>query len=561
MVGQPARDDAPRYETLFRLAVGGMATVYVGTVRGALGFRQLVAIKKPHAHLLHSPEFRQAFLTEARLASLLHHANVVDVRDVEATQDEVNLIMDYVEGASLGDLLQAASIGGPLVAPSVAVRIVLDACAGLHAAHELTDERGRPLNLVHRDISPQNLLVGLDGVTRVADFGVAKFSRKAGQSTTDGNLKGKLAYMAPEYLRAQGVDRRLDVFAMGVVLWEALTGQRLFRGQSEADTLQRVLEHSAPPVSSIVPAAGTSFDAIVDTALAKLRDQRFDNAEAMATALESSARGAGLLAGHRDVAELVRRSVGQLLDERRTLIRSRLAHEPSVVSAMVEPGRVPVELAPTESAPTLREPSGEREKSALGLGAESSPSPVTLASANASAELPVPRGAATGKVEGITLRSELSEPIEIPAASPAEEPSSRPFIPGVGRLGRYVAPMFGGLVVAVVGTAMLLHKADPSPGEPSALAGFPAVSPPAPTASSSASPAPSTPASAALTADTSVSSSPAPSVRLPAHAATVRQGSSSAPVHPSSPPRQAAPVASPRKVHDTDPPPNPYAPP
>jgi eukaryotic-like serine/threonine-protein kinase len=267
MAGRPARDAAPRYETLFRLAAGGMATVYVGTVRGALGFRQLVAIKKPHPHLLRSSDFRRELVTEARLASLLHHAHVVDVRDVEATDDGVSLIMDYVEGASLGELLQIASAGGPSVTADVAVRIVLDACTGLQAAHELCDERGRPLNLVHRDISPQNLLVGVDGVTRVADFGVAKFDRKSGQSTTDGNLKGKLAYMAPEYLRAEGVDRRLDIFAMGVVLWEALTGQRLFRGQHEADTLQRVLQHSAPPVSTIVPALGTGFDAIVDTAL------------------------------------------------------------------------------------------------------------------------------------------------------------------------------------------------------------------------------------------------------------------------------------------------------
>src|SRR5262249_2389395 len=210
-----------RYETLFQLAAGGMATVSLGTVRGAFGFRQLVAIKRPHAHLVADPDYKRDLLNEARLASLIHHANVVDVRDVEASGNEVSLVMDYVEGASLADLLQNALAGGPQVAPAVAVRIALDALAGLHAAHELSDERGQAVELVHRDVSPQNLLVGLDGVTRVTDFGVAKSASK-GASTTDGHLKGKIAYMAPEYLRGQTIDRRLDIFAMGIVLWETI---------------------------------------------------------------------------------------------------------------------------------------------------------------------------------------------------------------------------------------------------------------------------------------------------------------------------------------------------
>ncbi len=343
MPGEPAGDDKSRYETLFRLASGGMATVFVGTVRGAFGFRQLVAIKKPHAHLVADPAFRQALLREARLASLIHHANVVDVRDVEATDKEVSLVMDYVEGASLSELLKAYGGGDdegkverPLPA-GVAVRIVLDACAGLHAAHEQTDERGRPLRLVHRDISPQNLLVGVDGLTRVADFGVAKFKRKAESSTVAGVLKGKLAYMAPEYVKGEGIDRRFDVFAMGVVLWEALTGQRLFRGTHAADTLDKLLSHEVPSVSTFVPGLGTAFDAIVGTALAKNPDQRFDNASAMAAALESSARAVGLLVGHREVAELVKSAVGPRLEERKMLIRARLAHEPSVASATFDP--------------------------------------------------------------------------------------------------------------------------------------------------------------------------------------------------------------------------------
>ena len=327
--------DLPRYETLFRLAAGGMATVHLGTARGALGFRQIVAIKKPHKHLL-DPAFRKAFVTEARLASLLHHANVVDVRDIEVNEDEVSLIMAYVEGATFGELLQIGATGGPKVSPDIAVRVVLDACAGLHAAHELADERGRPLQLVHRDISPQNLLVGVDGVTRVADFGIAKFKSSGVVATSQGTLKGKVAYMAPEYLRGEKIDRRFDVFALGIVLWEGITGRRLFRAEFDTDTMDRVLHHDAPPVATFSPEVGSALDAVLQGALAKSPSDRFENAAAMAAALEASARSAGMLPGHREVADLVQSAVGAKLEERRAIIRERLANEPSVASVSFE---------------------------------------------------------------------------------------------------------------------------------------------------------------------------------------------------------------------------------
>jgi serine/threonine-protein kinase len=348
--GRAAQEEGARYEPILRLAAGGMGTVYVGTARGALGFRQLVAIKKPHPHLLLDPSFRASFVKEARLASLIHHANVVDVRDVEAIEDDVSMVMEYVEGASLWELLHVASRGGPEIPPGVAVRIVLDACAGLHAAHELTDEQGLPLNLVHRDISPQNLLVGLDGVTRVADFGVAKF-RTTGTNTTLGHMKGKLAYTAPECLQGCPVDRQIDVFAMGVVLWEALTGTRLFRGQHEIETMQRLVEYSPPPVSEAAPALGPELDEVVEMAIAKSREARFENVLAMASALESSARAAGLVAGHRDVAYLVFASAGADIEERRRLVRKRLAGEPSIATAGSDRMPVTTRLRPLEAAP------------------------------------------------------------------------------------------------------------------------------------------------------------------------------------------------------------------
>ncbi len=320
-----------RYETILKLASGGMATVYVGTVRGALGFRQLVAIKKPHPHLVGNADFRRELLAEAQLASMIHHANVVDVRDVELDKDNISLVMDYIEGASLGELLVAASKGIAALPPAVAVRIVLDACAGLHAAHELTDDKGRFIGLVHRDVSPQNILVGTDGVARVTDFGIAKIARRQA-NTEEGQLKGTLAYMAPEYLQGETIDRRFDVFGMGVVLWEAITGKRLFRGDHEAVTLQRVLSYHAPAVSSLVPQATPALDHVVAAAVEKKREDRFQTAAAMGAALETAAREAGLVASHTDVAALVRAAVGADLDERRTLIRARMAMEPAIAS-------------------------------------------------------------------------------------------------------------------------------------------------------------------------------------------------------------------------------------
>ena len=305
MAGAAPATSSSRYDTILKLASGGMATVWVGTVRGALGFRQLVAIKKPHPHLLGDPSFRSEIVAEARLASMIHHANVVDVRDVEIDGESISLVMDYIEGASLGELIVACANAGQPLPPRVAVRIAVDALAGLHAAHELVDERGRPVGLVHRDVSPQNILVGTDGIARVADFGVAKFARKNMAATSDGSLKGKLAYMAPEYLRGEAIDRRFDVFALGVVLWEALSGERCFRRKSEADTLQALLTHEPDPISKKVPELGTALDAILACALSKSREERFENAAAMAAALESTAGAAQLIAGHVEVAATV----------------------------------------------------------------------------------------------------------------------------------------------------------------------------------------------------------------------------------------------------------------
>ena len=333
-----------RYEILFKLASGGMATVYVGRARGSMGFSQLVAIKEPHPHLLDDPQYRKELIAEARLASLIHHVNVVDVRDVYVASDDVHgkqirLVMDYIEGASLGELLVAASRAGERLPVRVVVRVVLDACAGLHAAHELVDEKGRAVGLVHRDVSPQNLLVGVDGATRVSDFGVAKATAMA--TTHSGSLKGKLAYMSPEYVQGRAIDRRVDVFAIATVAWEALAGKRLFRGENDVDTAQRILSRDAPPLSKEVPELAP-FDGVLETALAKDPERRFATTQAFASALESVAQARGLVAGHAEVAAILKKLAGHELEARRAQVRDKLANEPGFISLMsAEPPSLP----------------------------------------------------------------------------------------------------------------------------------------------------------------------------------------------------------------------------
>ena len=354
-----------------KIASGGMATVFVGVLRGPLGFQQLVAIKRPHEHLLEDTGFRDALVREAQIAARIHHANVVDVRDVELTGASIQLVMDYVEGASLGQLIAAAGRAGQRLAPGVVVRIGLDACAGLAAAHALSDDEGRPLGVVHRDVSPQNILVGLDGVSKIADFGVAKAEDDSRAPTTVGTLKGKVGYMAPEYILGQRPDARVDVFAMGVVLWEALAGKRLFKGTNEGHALDRALREEAPLVSVARPEIGDALDDVVRRALEKDPAARFQSADELAAALEEAARRAGLFASAAEVSRVVRESVGDTLAERRKEVRARLTElglpATRAPSASILEAAAPQKEAPVAEATTHKVPAPEK-RGWIGIG-------------------------------------------------------------------------------------------------------------------------------------------------------------------------------------------------
>jgi serine/threonine-protein kinase len=273
-----------RYALYEEIAAGGMATVHFGRLLGPVGFSRTVAIKRLHPQFAKDPEFVSMFLDEARLAARIRHPNVVPTLDVVATQGELFLVMDYVQGESLSRLIRASRERQQRIPVRYVATIITGALHGLHAAHEAKNERGEPLRIVHRDISPQNVLVGSDGVSRVLDFGVAKAAGRM-QTTREGQLKGKLAYMAPEQIGGE-VTRQTDVYAAAIVLWEALTAQRLFTGDNEGQILSKVLSGEHMPPSALAPELPPELDAVVLRGLARQPAHRYATAREFAIALE-----------------------------------------------------------------------------------------------------------------------------------------------------------------------------------------------------------------------------------------------------------------------------------
>jgi eukaryotic-like serine/threonine-protein kinase len=278
-----------RYTILGRIASGGMATVHLGRLAGPLGFQRTVAIKRMLPQFAGDPEFVSMFLDEARLAARIRHPNVVPTLDVVNDLNELFLVMEYIQGETLARLLYRTSREGKLIPLPVVGAIFSGALHGLHAAHEARNEQGEPLSIVHRDISPQNIIVGVDGIPRVLDFGVAK---AAGQlySTHAGELKGKIPYMAPELLKGAKPSRRSDLFSASVVLWEAITGERLFDAQGEMAILKAVGDCRVEPPSTRMPGLPPGLDDVVMRGLQKLPEHRYPTARAMATALEECAQ-------------------------------------------------------------------------------------------------------------------------------------------------------------------------------------------------------------------------------------------------------------------------------
>jgi formylglycine-generating enzyme required for sulfatase activity/serine/threonine protein kinase len=308
-----------RYELQAEIASGGMASVHLARQVGAAGYSRIVAVKRLHERYARDPDFVAMFLDEARLVARIRHPNVVQTLDVVTeqgtAQGELFIVMEYVHGESLLKLLSTATLKGHAVPPRIAAAIITAVLHGLHEAHEARDEMGQPLGIVHRDVSPHNVLVGADGVARVIDFGVAKASSRI-TTTTEGQLKGKLSYMAPEQVTARPIDRRTDVYAAAVVLWELLTGAKLFHGPSEGAVIQQILAARIVPPSGGNPAVPTALDGIVTRGLSADPEKRFQTALEMAVAVGKAIDSASVV----EVSAWVRETCGREIEMKSQII-------------------------------------------------------------------------------------------------------------------------------------------------------------------------------------------------------------------------------------------------
>jgi serine/threonine-protein kinase len=319
-----------RYEVILPIAAGGMATVYLARVRGAAGFERDVALKLTHAHLLDNSEFVTGLLEEANIVVRIKHPNVVPVLDVVEDPQGVFLAMEYVEGDSLSGVLRRFRGTGTPLNPRYGLRILCDALQGLSAAHELTGDDGAPLGLVHRDFSPQNILVGLDGMARLTDFGIAKAASRLGETRT-GVVKGKISFMSPEQIRAKGpVDSRVDVWAAGAVAWEVVAGRRLYVVDGdEVGVLFKIVEEPVPSLAEHAPHVPAGVIEVIHAALQKDPSHRIPTAAAFRSALLEACRTANYaIADHEGVAAVMREFVGPAMAERRQRAREIVATRP-----------------------------------------------------------------------------------------------------------------------------------------------------------------------------------------------------------------------------------------
>jgi len=383
------------------LAKGGMATIYIGH---AVGSTEPLAIKKMNVHGS-SPELITMFLDELALAGSVKHRNIVRTIEVVSTDDDLCLVMEYVEGETVSKLVRAAREQNIAVPISIVAGIVVAALHALHAVHEATDANGKPLEIVHRDVSPQNIVVGIDGVTRLLDFGVAKAAVRL-QQTRTGELKGKVAYMAPEQLERHEVTKLTDLYAMAIVLWEALSGRRLFEAETEGQLVRKVMQGTTDPPSTVRPDIPATLDAVVMRALAKEPADRYQTARQLAGAIE----GGTTISRAPEIAEFVTAVAKKTLDARARRVATMLAGGTvSTSTSSPSSSRMPAASVPSSQRIAAARPSGSSSGvSSVGSHVSASSLPSSTPSA------------------GTGLRSRAA-PTPSPSQAPSQTPSQVPY--------------------------------------------------------------------------------------------------------------------------------------
>ncbi|MCC6556099.1 MAG: protein kinase [Polyangiaceae bacterium] len=338
-------DSIGPYELLFHAADGGMATVWAARLRGVRGFERLVAVKLLSEALLDDRDAREMLLDEASTAARIIHPNVAQVFDYGEARGRPYIAMEWLEGESLARLAAAQRARGGRLPLRWVLQVAAAACAGLHAAHEVRDERGEPLRLVHRDVSPQNVMVTFDGFTKILDFGVAK-SRRRTQVTRAGVIKGKTGYFSPEQIRGGEVDRRSDLFSFGILLYVLATDHHPFRGRSALDTVQNIASKAPYPPADLVPDLPARLDALILRALAKDPADRFQTAVELSRELEQVSMELGPRLSDRVIGAVARRLLPGIAEARRARLAE--AAERLDTGRGRETGAAPEAKAPEE---------------------------------------------------------------------------------------------------------------------------------------------------------------------------------------------------------------------
>jgi eukaryotic-like serine/threonine-protein kinase len=426
-----------KYELLLRIGRGGMATVWVARELGQKPEESpLLAVKAILSDLAGDQEFSKMFLDEGRIVKMIRNPHVVDVYEAGEDRGIMYISMEWVEGDSLHAIIAEAGKRRP-IPPEMAVRIISDAAAGLHAAHELKDDAGHPMNVVHRDVSPHNILLGVDGGVKLVDFGVAKAMGRLSEVTSAGQLKGKFGYMSPEQAMAKRVDRRSDIFALGIVLFELTTGRRLFRGEHDAETLHMVVSGKIPQPSSIIPGYPAALESIVMKALTRDPAKRHQTAAELQKELEAYLKAERVVVPRAGIANLLKKVLGPRNEQRRKAIR-----------ASIKAIDQPMNAAPSAEAPFA--PVSGDHVSVTGVSAVTGGSGISqvsqVSSPTASGVLSDPRGSANPPLPGeASTPSAVSQVLSSPGASFAS--------------GQTVVVKRGGmigLVVGVIGLAVAL---------------------------------------------------------------------------------------------------------
>jgi serine/threonine-protein kinase len=462
-----------KYELLTRLATGGMAEVFLARERGIAGLERLVVIKRILPHLAEQHAFVEMFLREGRIIARLNHPNIVQIYELGSDASRYFLALEYIHGVTLRELQILLNRQNRPFPIEAAVAVTRQACRGLHAAHELKDLDGQTLGLVHRDVTPHNLMCTSDGLIKLLDFGIAKATEGVLEATFSGDLKGKFSYMSPEQVLQRPLDRRSDIFSLGILLWETLTGRRLFKRNSQLEMMQAITSGDVPPPSQFRENFPEELDAIVMRALQHDRKMRFDDANQFEHALEEFARSQRISADARALTELVKdvasdrlKQRDEALDEARQFheisedARTSLLHSTHSSSIVSDDEELPTVVERPSEMPALEPTNSEN---------------VSRTQPDAEAVEALPEEPTQLLTEDQLPDPDASEELE---ETPSEDPPAEPKKPSIKRPHR-LALLFAAFICgAVVVIAILVNsKGATRTGPPTQLGWAPTVAP------------------------------------------------------------------------------------